>query len=604
MSRFRCGKQRRDHVFDEIGRPGGDDLPFVFSGTMVVQGQGFAEIRATGAKTELGKIGKALRSIEPQATKLQTEVNRLAKVLATLGLSTCALIAIVYGLTRESWINGLLAGITTAMALLPEEFPVVLTVFLALGAWRISQKQVLTRRGNAIEALGSATVLCVDKTGTLTQNRMVVQGYLPRGQFCSVDSQTDELPEEFHELLEYSILASKRNPLDPMEIAFQQFGSRSLSNTEHLHHDWDTGSRVPVIANSAVDVAGVEVSTRRCYVIAAKGAPEAIAGLCRLPLKSTRELKSQASLMAADGLRILGVAKSQWEGPQLPEDQRDLQFTFVGLVGLADPIRPEVPSAVEECYRAGIRVVMITGDYAATAQNIAQQVGIVDVEQVLTGAELARMNETELKQRIRSTNVFARMVPEQKLRLVNALKANGEVVAMTGDGVNDAPALKSAQIGIAMGGRGTDVAREAADLVLLDDSFSSIVEAIRLGRQIFDNLRKAMSFIFAVHVPIAGLALIPVLAGWPLVLMPVHIVFLELIIDPACSIAFEAEPGEPDLMQTPSPRTTRTIALSASHHSEFPPGCECGFCVLLFMRWHSISEKPRRTHGHWHSQPW
>ena len=544
-------KAAPDHVFDEIGRPGGDDLPFVFSGTMVVQGQGFAEIRATGAKTELGKIGKALRSIEPQATKLQTEVNRLAKVLATLGLSTCAVIAIVYGLTRESWINGLLAGITTAMALLPEEFPVVLTVFLALGAWRISQKQVLTRRGNAIEALGSATVLCVDKTGTLTQNRMVVQRLFAAGQSLPVASQTDELPEEFHELLEYSILASKRNPLDPMEIAFQQFGSRSLSKTEHLHHDWTLVHEYP-LAPTLLSMSRVWKSPLEDdYVIAAKGAPEAIAVLCRLSPESTRELKSQASLIAATGLRVLGVAKSHGEGPQLPDDQRDLQFTFVGLVGLADPIRPEVPSAVEECYRAGIRVVMITGDYAATAQNIAQQVGIINVEQVLTGAELARMNESELKQRIRSTNVFARMVPEQKLRLVNALKSNGEVVAMTGDGVNDAPALKSAQIGIAMGGRGTDVAREAADLVLLDDSFSSIVEAIRLGRRIFDNLRKAMSFIFAVHVPIAALALVPVLAGWPLVLMPIHIVFLELIIDPACSIAFEAEPGESDAMKRP-----------------------------------------------------
>jgi Ca2+-transporting ATPase len=245
----------------------------------------------------------------------------------------------------------------------------------------------------------------------------------------------------------------------------------------------------------------------------------------------------------------------------LPEGQRDLAYEFVGLVGLADPIRPEVPAAVEECYGAGIRVIMITGDYAGTAQNIAQQVGIASTDQVLTGAEVVRMTEEDLRQRVKSTNIFARMVPEQKLRLVNALKANGEVVAMTGDGVNDAPALKSAQIGIAMGGRGTDVARESADLVLLDDSFSSIVEAVRQGRRIFDNLRKAMSFVFAVHVPIAGLALIPVLAGWPLVLMPVHIVFLELIIDPACSIAFEAEPAEPGLMRRP-PRDASEPLLS------------------------------------------
>lgn len=557
-------KASSDRRFDEVGRPGGDDLPFVFSGTMVVQGQGFAEIRATGAKTELGKIGKALRAVETESTRLQVEVNRLAGVLATVGLLLCGVIAVVYGLTRESWINGLLAGITTAMSLLPEEFPVVLTIFLALGAWRIAQKRVLTRRSHAIEALGSATVLCVDKTGTLTQNRMAVRKFFAAGHILDVDTQMDALPEAFHELLEYSILASKQNPLDPMEIAFQRLGSHSLSNTEHLHQDWVLVHEYP-LSQALLSMSRVWRPTQGDgHVIAAKGAPEAIAELCLLVPDEINEVKARASQMAAEGLRILGVAKSQWGQTRLPEHQRDLSFTFVGLVGLADPIRPEVPSAVEECYRAGIRVVMITGDYSGTAQNIAQQVGIASTDQVVTGDELERMSETELRARVQSTNLFARMVPEQKLRLVNALKANGEVVAMTGDGVNDAPALKAAQIGIAMGGRGTDVAREAADLVLLDDSFSSIVEAIRMGRRIFDNMRKAMSFVFAVHVPIAGLALIPILARWPLVLLPVHVVFLELIIDPACSIAFEAEPGEPGLMQRP-PRNPLEPLLPRRH---------------------------------------
>lgn len=554
-------KASSDLALDGIGRPGGDDLPFVFTGTMVVQGQGFAEIRATGAKTELGKIGKALRAVEPETTKLQAEVNRLAGILSVLGLSVCIVIAIVYGLTRESWINGFLAGITTAMSLLPEEFPVVLTVFLALGAWRISQRQVLTRRSSAIEALGSATVLCVDKTGTLTQNRMAVQKLFATGHLLDVTAETNILPEEFHEVLECSILASKRNPLDPMEIAFQQFGSRYLSNTEHLHDDWSLVHEYP-LTKALLSMSRVwKPAQGEGYVIAAKGAPEAIVELCRCSSDESKEVMSRASQMAAEGMRILGVAKNRWERTDLPEGQRDISFTFVGLVGLADPIRPEVPTAVEECYGAGIRVVMITGDYPGTAQNIAQQVGIRAADRVLTGAELERMNEMEMRERIRSINLFARMVPGQKLRLVNALKANGEVVAMTGDGVNDAPALKSAQIGIAMGERGTDVAREAADLVLLDDSFSSIVEAIRLGRRIFDNLRKAMSFVFAVHVPIAGLALIPILAKWPLVLMPAHVVFLELIIDPACSIAFEAEPDGPGLMQRP-PRDPREPLLS------------------------------------------
>jgi Ca2+-transporting ATPase len=376
-----------------------------------------------------------------------------------------------------------------------------------------------------------------------------------------VNAQLEVLPEEFHELVEYCILASKRNPLDPMEIAFQQFGVRNLSNTEHLHRDWTLIHEYPLSQALLVMSRVWRSGQADGYVIAAKGAPEAIAELCQLTLHDLNEVKSRASQMAKEGLRILGVAKSQWGKSQLPERQQGLSFGFVGLVGLADPIRPEVTAAVRECYGAGIRVAMITGDYPATAQNIAQQVGIRETEHVLAGPEIEALDDVELCKRVRSTNIFARVVPEQKLRLVNAFKANGEVVAMTGDGVNDAPALKSAQIGIAMGGRGTDVAREAADLVLLDDSFSSIVEAIRLGRRIFDNLRKAMSFVVAVHVPIAGLALIPVVAKWPLVLMPVHVVFLELIIDPACSIAFEAEPGEPGLMRR-SPRNPGEQLLS------------------------------------------
>jgi len=299
-------------------------------------------------------------------------------------------------------------------------------------------------------------------------------------------------------------------------------------------------------------------------VLAAKGAPEAVAELCRTPKPDTENITRAASQMASRGLRVLGVAQGKLQDRNLPDDPHALAWKFVGLVGLADPIRPEVPAAVRECYGAGIRVVMITGDYPATAQNIAVQIGMNAPKQVLTGAEIESMDDQQLLERVQSTDIFARVVPEQKLRLVNALKAKGEVVAMTGDGVNDAPALKAAQIGIAMGGRGTDVAREAADLVLLDDSFTSIVDAIRLGRRIFDNLRKAMSFVFAVHVPIAGIALLPVLLKWPLVLMPVHIVFLELIIDPACSVAFEAEPGEPGLMQR-HPRRAGEPLLSRRH---------------------------------------
>ena len=552
-----------------LGRPGGDDLPFVFSGTMVVQGHGIAEVKATGIHTELGKIGKALQTLEPEETSLKREVSRLVRILAALGLSVCGVVAIIYGMTRGNWLDGFLVGITMAMALLPEEFPVVLTIFMALGAWRIAQKRVLTRRASAIETLGAATVLCVDKTGTLTQNRMSVQRLFASGQYYTIPENAREAPpEQFHEVLEFSILASQRKPFDPMDIAFQQLGQRYFSDADHLHSEWSLEREYPLSRNLLAVSRVWFAREHASYVVAAKGAPAAIAELCRLSPTQTEEIKQHGETMAREGLRILGVAKAGFHGESLPSDPRVFSFAFLGLVGLADPVRDEVPAAIQECHAAGIRVVMITGDFAGTARSIAGQVGLVGKEKVITGPELDRMDSEELRRRVASTNIYARVVPEQKLRLIEALKANGEVVAMTGDGVNDAPALKAAHIGIAMGGRGTDVAREAADLVLLDDAFSSIVQAVRLGRRIYDNLKKAMAYIFSVHVPIAGLALIPVLLKWPLVLLPVHVVFLELIIDPACSVAFEAEPEEAGLMERPPRKpkealfSTRTVLLS------------------------------------------
>ena len=333
----------------------------------------------------------------------------------------------------------------------------------------------------------------------------------------------------------------------------RQFGQRHLVDTEHLHDDW-TLVQEYALSRELLALSHVWMMPNGNgghYVVAAKGAPEAIADLCHLAPDATTALLAQVSQMAADGLRVLGVAKAKFKAAELPDEQHDFPFELVGLVGLADPVRPTVRKAIEQCYRAGIRVVMITGDYPGTAQNIARQIGLSPADQVITGPELAAMSDSDLAERVKTCCIFARMVPEQKLRLVEALKADGEVVAMTGDGVNDAPALKSAHIGIAMGGRGTDVAREAASLVILDDDFSSIVEAVRQGRRIYDNLRKAMAYIFAIHVPIAGLSLLPVLFEWPLVLLPVHIAFLELIIDPACSVVFEMESEEEDVMNRP-----------------------------------------------------
>ena len=550
-------------------RPGGEDLPFVFSGTLVVKGQGIATVLSTGANTEIGKIGKALQSVELEETPLQNETGRIVRSLALLGLLLCLLVVVVFGLTRGNWLNGFLAGITLAMALLPEEFPVVLTIFLALGAWRISQKRVLTRRVPAVETLGSATVLCVDKTGTITQNRMSVGKIYAGGGFYDVDYRGQEgIPERFHEVIEFSILASQKNPFDPMERAFKELGDHYLARTEHIHDDWTLVQEYP-LSDSLMALSHVWKSTRGDeYVIAAKGSPEAIADLCHFSETQKQEMLKAIVSMAGEGLRILGVAKAYFKITDLPGQQHDFVFQYLGLVGLADPVRPGVAAAVRECHTAGIRVVMITGDYPGTAAHIAGRIGLQNSDQIITGQELDRMDDGGLQRRIRTVNIFARVVPEQKLRIVNALKAIGEVVAMTGDGVNDAPALKAAHIGIAMGGRGTDVAREASALVLLDDDFSSIVAAVRMGRRIFDNLKKAIAYIFAVHVPIAGMSLIPVIFQWPLVLLPMHIVFLELIIDPACSVVFEAEPEEADVMTRPPRRAdaplfgTRTVWLS------------------------------------------
>lgn len=551
-------------------RPGGDRQVFLYSGTLVVSGQGIFTVLETGSCTEFGRIGRALESLQPEDTPLQRETGRLVRSVAILGTGLSVVVAVVYAVTRGDWVRGVLSGITLAMAVLPEEFPVVLTVFLALGAWRISKKHVLTRRTPVVELLGSATVLCVDKTGTLTLNRMSIQALEAGGVYYdAMHSGHEGLPDELHELIEFGILASQKDPFDPMERAFKELGERRLAHTEHLHGDWRLVREYP-LSDELLAMSHVWVSPdERDILIAAKGAPEAIADLCHFSLEEMDRMLEEVARMAASGLRVLGVAKGSRRREEFPSIQHDFWFEFVGLVGLRDPIRASVPPAIRECYEAGVRVIMLTGDYPGTARYIAQLAGIRSHDEVITGPELDAMDDAVLRERIGDVNVFARIVPEQKLRLVQALKANHEVVAMTGDGVNDAPALKAAHIGIAMGSRGTDVAREAASLVLLDDDFSSIVAAVRAGRRIYDNLRKAVAYIIAVHVPIAGMSLLPVLLGWPLVLMPAHVLFLELIIDPSCSVAFEAEPEEHGIMRRPPIRrdrpmfNRRMLALSA-----------------------------------------
>ena len=545
-------------------RPGGEAQAYLFSGTLVVKGHGSAQVSATGARSEIGRIGSALETLAAERSPLKKQTARLVQVLALIAFGASLFLGLAYGLLRGDWLGALLAGIALAMALLPQEFTVVLTVLPALGAWRLSKQNVLTRRIAAIETLGATSVLCADKTGTLTENRMTVAELYAEaasngpGESLAIDySASTELPEAFHTLVEYSILASVSDPFDPMEKAFHRLGEHFLKDTEHLHRDWtllhEYGLTTELRAMSHVWKAVEDFEDDQWHVVAAKGAPEAIIDLCHLDAAAQTRIAAAVELMAARGLRVLGVAQARFAGQPWPAVEHDFEFEFIGLLGLADPLRPEIVDAVAQCRSAGIRVVMITGDYPATAQAVATaaQLDVSREEQILTGDVIATLSDGELQVRMKQVSVCARIAPEQKLRIVQALKNNGEIVAMTGDGVNDAPALKAAHVGVAMGGRGTDVAREAAAIVLLDDNFASIVRAVRLGRRIFDNLRKSMSYILAVHVPIAGMALMPVLLGWPTVLFPLHIAFLELVIDPACSMVFENEPSESDVMQRP-----------------------------------------------------
>jgi Ca2+-transporting ATPase len=573
------------------GAPGGDDRPLVYAGTLIVQGHALARVTATGPRSEIGRIGTALGTVTAERSPLQRQTARLVRNLALLALVLSLALVLLHGMLKGDWLQALLAGIALAMAMLPEEYPVVLTVFPALGARRLSKEGVLTRRITAIETLGATTVLCSDKTGTLTENRMTVTHLVAGGtgvheRFDVPSGPGGELPEAFHALVEVAILASVVDPFDPMEKAFHRLGQRFLADTEHLHRDWrlvQTYALSPALrAMSHVwisDSDGVQT-------VAAKGAPEAVVDLCHLGEADRARIEAAVDDLAAKGLRVLGVARGGFAGQDWPADEHGFDFEFVGLLGLADPVRAEVPAAVAECLAAGIRVVMITGDYPATARAIARQAGLSDGEvDVLSGEEIAALSDDALRERLAAVNVCARIAPEQKLRIVQALKARGEVVAMTGDGVNDAPALRAAHVGVAMGQRGTDVARESSSLVLVDDDFASIVRAIRLGRRIFDNLRKAMSYILAVHVPIAGMALLPVLLGWPPLLFPMHIALLELIIDPACSVAFENEPAERDVMHRPPRDAAAPLFGGATLWLALLQGIGVLLVVLLAYAW-------------------
>jgi Ca2+-transporting ATPase len=545
-----------DQAQSQSQQPGGDELARVFGGTFVVRGQGLARVTATGMRGEIGRIGQSLNQIEVTLTPLQKQITRLVHVLAWITLSLCVVMILTLGLRNGAWLPALLSGIALAMALLPEEYPVVLAIFPALGARRLAKEGVLTRRINAIETLGATTVLCTDKTGTLTENRMkvAVLAVGPATAPCLFAVNGEPLPEAFHGLVEHAILASAPQPFDPMEVAFHALGQAFLTDTVHLHRDW---ALVQTYALSPALRAMSHVwraSQDQTHIVSAKGAPEAVMSLCHMSAETQAQWAQVMHTMASDGLRVLAVAQGAFEGDAWPSSSHDFDFEWLGLIGLSDPLRAEIPQAIADCHSASIKVIMITGDYAQTARVIANQAGLQEGG-TLTGDAIDALSDDALCESIQTVSVCARISPNQKLRIVQALKRNGHVVAMTGDGVNDAPALRAAHVGIAMGARGTDVAREAASLVLVDDNFASIVKGIRLGRQIFGNLQKSMAYIFAIHIPIAGLCLLPMLFALPPLLLPLHIALLELVIDPSCSIAFENEPADIDVMQRP-PRDT------------------------------------------------
>lgn len=567
----------------------------LFASTVVTKGFAIAEVQAVGTATMVGHIGESLQQSEESVSGLQQSSRSLIQILSLIAIVVAgALVLINWGLNDLPVLESLLSGIALTMAILPEEIPVILTVFLALGAWRITKINVLTRRISAVEALGAITVLAVDKTGTLTQNKMEVAELMAEGEFF-IPGQEKTLAETFHPLMEFAMLATPADPYDPMEKAIQSFGHERLGGTEHLHdqcspeYHYDLSPEIMAMTRIYSDI------DPSLHLLATKGSPEAIIDLCHLPEAKRSEIQTQIEAMASRGLRILGVAKGEFpsndKDPLWPETQHDFDFTFLGLIGFIDPLRPEIPDAIAQCKHAGIRILMLTGDHPSTARAIAKQSGLSESAHIITGDEMEQMSDDALLDRLRETDICARMQPEQKLYLVRLLQQSGHVVGMSGDGVNDAPALKAADVGIAMGERGTDVAREAAAIVLLNDSFASIVAAIRQGRTIYDNITKATRFVFAVHLPIIMITLIPALLHWPSMLQPVHIVLLQLLIDPACAVVFEAEAPSSAIMSRPprhhnaTPFTTRHIGFALTQGLGIALILLGGYTLFMHLGW-------------------
>jgi Ca2+-transporting ATPase len=527
----------------------------VFSGTTVASGLAIATITAIGNATKLGKIGSSLESIVEEATPLELQINNFVKKMVMLG---AVVFAIVWGINwyhSHNILDSLLKALTLAMSIMPEEIPVAFTTFMALGAWRLMKMGIVVKQMKTVETLGSATVICTDKTGTLTENKMSLAKLFTLSSNTIVNA-TDTLNDAEKEIVRLAMFASEPIPFDPMEIALHEAYAKAFKVDERpqykIVHEYPLDGKPPMMTH-------IFENDKGDRIIAAKGAAEALIAVSHLPDNDVQQITAALTALAQDGYRLLGVGVAQFEGNNYPEKQQDFQFAFKGVVAFYDPPKHNIEAVLQDFDKAGITVKIITGDNAATTTAIAKQIGFIGCDKSITGDELMALSDEDLQKKVATTNLFTRMFPEAKLRIINALKANNDIVAMTGDGVNDGPALKAAHIGIAMGKKGTEIAKQAASLILVEDDLSKMVDAIAVGRRIYTNLKKAIQYIISIHIPIILTVFIPLALGWvyPNIFSPVHIIFLELIMGPTCSIIYENEPMEANTMlQKPRPFAT------------------------------------------------
>ena len=527
----------------------------VFQGTTVATGLAICEVTAVGNQTNLGKIGKSLNEIVEEKTPLQIQITNFVKKMSIIGLGVFGIVWAFNYYHSKIILDSLLKSLTIAMSVIPEEIPVAFASFMALGAWRLMKMGIITKQTKTVETLGSATVICTDKTGTITENKMsLVQLYL--FQSNTIIETKEKLNPEAEEVLSYTMWSSEPVPFDAMELAIHEAYGKLESVDERpnytLVHEYPLGGKPPMMTHVFEDTKGNRI-------IATKGAPEAILAVSKVTEKEKNQITTAMNTMTSKGYRVLGVGVATFSGTNYPKTQQEYQFDFKGLVAFYDPPKANIQQVFETFYKAGIQIKIVTGDNAETTSTIAKQVGFKDADNVLNGDELMTMDEATLKQKVMETTIFTRMFPEAKLKIIQALKDNNQIVAMTGDGVNDGPALKSAHIGIAMGKKGTEIAKQAANLILIDDDFSKMIDAIAMGRKIYLNLKKAIQYIISIHIPIILIVFIPLALGWvyPNIFTPVHIIFLEIIMGPTCSIIYENEPMERNLMtQKPRPLTT------------------------------------------------